>query len=57
MKTTQSENHKNQPIGSPAKALTDLPVSTGQSEQAKGGGFEHHGHGTHVAGTIGAVSN
>lgn len=57
MKSTKSENPKSQPTGSPAEALTDLAVSTGQAEQAIGGRFEHNGQGTHVAGTIGALGN
>ena len=39
------------------ETLTDLPVADEQARQAKGGSFDRNGHGTHVAGTIGAVGN
>jgi hypothetical protein len=52
MKTTKPENLKNQPTGSPAEALTDLPVSTGQAEQTQGGAtpklFLHACSGVHI---------
>lgn len=56
MKALKQENLKNQQSKPRAEGLTNLPLSETQAEQTKGGRFDN-GHGTHVAGTIAAVSN
>jgi subtilisin family serine protease len=57
MKAANKESLMNGKINPQAEELADLPVTVEQGQHAKGGrsSLDPEGHGTHVAGTIGAV--
>lgn len=40
-----------------AEAVSDLPVAKSNEESITGGVFTDNQHGTHVAGTFGAIGN
>ena len=51
------QKQKTEQVSVNAEPVPDLPVAGQNEESITGGTFNNNSHGTHVAGTIGAVGN